>query len=643
MQGVSEAYLETVACKSRDFRIRLYFPAIGDYITEKNIWTGQYTDVVDGNNILTMGNACSRKMELTVHSLTTVPVWRGAEFVAECGMKVEGEFVWLPWGTFWVTDMSTSNNHRTVKLTGYDRMYSLSKVKYKTDLTAPFHYRALLSEFLTKTGMVLSEESIARLPAEDDATYIIKSWPAGEFYCSDMAAHLAGMVGCNSRVSVADPGVLEFVWYTPTGTVVKDTLYQDGLEKLADSELKVELLVTGNNSEIVIENDDDLDDGELDFSGFDVVDAEDLPLLTFTYNAETLTASVALTDGCEGNEDAIVIPDSVSHEGVVYTVTSIPDNGFKYSAASRITLPNTIESIGASAFEECDNIAEFTIPESVKSLGPDVIGNCDSLVKVYLNAEDCAYYSYGSFAKLANETVFVIGNTVNAIQTACFYNATKVVAVNIPNSVTSIASGAFQKSGIKSITIPNSVSVIPDSAFSGCKSLKDITIGSGVTSIGTWAFDGCSSLVSVYIPDNVTQIKSYAFQNCTSMESLHIGSGVTEIAGNAFQNCTSLTNLTISDGVSVIGGWAFAGCTSLSSLFVPDSVTKIEANAFQKCTGLTSVQIGESDECAISSINQWYAPFSGCTAIQTITIYAAADSVAGSPWGATNASVIWMG
>lgn len=96
-------------------------------------------------------------------------------------------------------------------------------------------------------------------------------------------------------------------------------------------------------------------------------------------------------------------------------------------------------------------------------------------------------------------------------------------SINIPNSVTSIGSGAFGGcESLTSINIPNSVKNIGSRAFGSCRSLTSVNIPNSVESIEHGAFSDCGSLVSIDIPNSVTCIGSCVFENCSSLTSIRI-------------------------------------------------------------------------------------------------------------------------
>ena len=119
-------------------------------------------------------------------------------------------------------------------------------------------------------------------------------------------------------------------------------------------------------------------------------------------------------------------------------------------------------------------------------------------------------------------------------------------SIAIKDGTVSISFFAFSGcSGLTSITIPNSVTSIEYSAFFGCSGLTSITIPNSVTSIECSAFFGCSGLTSITIPNSVTSIECSAFEDCTGLTSITIGSSVTYIGESAFGNCTGLTSLSV--------------------------------------------------------------------------------------------------
>jgi hypothetical protein len=87
----------------------------------------------------------------------------------------------------------------------------------------------------------------------------------------------------------------------------------------------------------------------------------------------------------------------------------------------------------------------------------------------------------------------------------------------VPETVTTIGAGAFERcESLTSIVIP-AVTSIESSAFFGCKSLVSIDLGASVISIESHAFNDCRSLTSIVIPATVTSIGYCAFYECQSL------------------------------------------------------------------------------------------------------------------------------
>lgn len=262
---------------------------------------------------------------------------------------------------------------------------------------------------------------------------------------------------------------------------------------------------------------------------------------------------------------------------------------------------------------------------------------------VYISNGDGTCYVRGFVDNL--DTVIVIppispnGDRVTGIDNKAFsfHGCESLVSVMIPDSVTSIGTGAF--SGCKnlaSVTIPNSVTSIGDKAFFDCESLASVTISDSVTSIGYRVFYGCKSLKSITIPNGVTSIGSGAFAYCKDLTSITIPDSVTSIGNEAFSSCMSInevyisdivawcnisfdqfnsipfdnnyyekcnlylndeivTDLVIPEGVSKIGSYAFYGFDSLTSIMIPNSVISIGECAFSDCSSLEKITVSDNN------------------------------------------------
>ena len=81
------------------------------------------------------------------------------------------------------------------------------------------------------------------------------------------------------------------------------------------------------------------------------------------------------------------------------------------------------------------------------------------------------------FSELIDRSItsFVIPNGTSSIRSFCFSDCLSLTSVTIPNTVTTIGSNSFTKTGLTSVTIPESVTFIGKLAFFLSNSLTSIT------------------------------------------------------------------------------------------------------------------------------------------------------------------------
>jgi len=128
-----------------------------------------------------------------------------------------------------------------------------------------------------------------------------------------------------------------------------------------------------------------VDAGNADYSSVDGVLYNKDKTTIFGYPAgkvgdfsipETVTNIWAFAfSGCRGNLTGVTIPDSV---------TSIGDSAFRYcSGLTSVDIPDSVTSIGYLAFWNCEALTTVTIPESVTSIGEAAFAGRTPITSAY--------------------------------------------------------------------------------------------------------------------------------------------------------------------------------------------------------------------------------------------------------------------
>lgn len=252
----------------------------------------------------------------------------------------------------------------------------------------------------------------------------------------------------------------------------------------------------------------------------------------------------------------IVIPETIVYEDIEYTVTGIGGQAFFQKNIISITFPNSITSIGVSAFLGCHALTSVEIPEHVTMIPDMAFASCESLKNVIL-----------------------------------------------PEGLTMIDNSAFNSCyGLESINLPNTVEVIEDWAFANCENLSYVKMPQQLKRVGQGAFGSCPKLSYVDIPDlsSWAMVDFYNYYanplyyahklivNGEEITDLVIPDDVTFIGNNTFRDCLNLTSITINDHVGSIGASAFSNCSNVTSIIIGEDVTSIGAWAFYGCSKVTS-------------------------------------------------------
>ena len=113
--------------------------------------------------------------------------------------------------------------------------------------------------------------------------------------------------------------------------------------------------------------------------------------------------------------------------------------------------------------------------------------------------------------------------------------------------------------------------------------------------------------------------------------------GVTAIRAYQFYNCSKLTGITLPTGLTSIGSNSFYKCSGLKNVQFPAEVKTVSAKAFADCTSLQTARFNGTPTSIDSDV------FTGCTKLTSIIVPWSEGAVSGAPWGATNATVTYLG
>lgn len=323
----------------------------------------------------------------------------------------------------------------------------------------------------------------------------------------------------------------------------------------------------------------------------------------------------------------------------------------------RVTIPDTVEVVGESAFENNQKVQFVVIPKSVKRLDAYVFWGCNNLEEVVLGKGLTAVDEY-SFAGCTGLKQITIPENIQSIDAQAFAGCVNLTDIYIPATVTGIAEDAFlncdnvtihadegsvaaqfaqklaeQKNRDPLVTAapvqtPTAVSR-PDTQAT-TEPLSTATPAPVATPVpgnvlGSTIIVGNHALVMVHPGEEKVQqgytepeagqetgeeqditaetengkVPEWMYYRNQSVSAVTIPEGTTEIGRFAFSR-SSLRTVTIPEGVTVIDYAAFYHCDNLDNVVLPDTVNTVGAKAFTHTGWLDDFEENSMDDFLIS-------------------------------------------
>ncbi len=329
----------------------------------------------------------------------------------------------------------------------------------------------------------------------------------------------------------------------------------------------------------------------------EVVFGKSLKTIKYATFQRTGLSQVSLPESLETlGSSAFAECKSLQNITLPNALKKISNNLFDYCyALENVTLGNFVEEIDAHAFRYCKKLGTVSIPETILSIDKDAFAHCDNLQYTeyeqgnYLGNEKNPYVALVSISSQEINKATIHAQT-KLICDYVFMNCGSLTQVSLPNGLRAIGVRAFCSCNrLKEIIMPDTVERVGDMAFASCTELSNVKLSNTLTAIGDSAFNYCVKLNQIVFPSSLKTIGAYAFDNCSSLRTIEMPCSVQSIGSMAFRSCVNLMRVTLPNGLTTIESGTFWLCRNLMEIIIPDTLTTIGDLAFEDCNALKNI------------------------------------------------------
>lgn len=363
--------------------------------------------------------------------------------------------------------------------------------------------------------------------------------------------------------------------------------------------------------------------------------------------------SYAVTDGTEvtatgfaGDANPnLVIPATFNAGGIDYTVVGVADQAFQFCNLSSASLPETLRTIGNSAFAFNMLMSQCSLPSGLQSVGDYAFHRC---FRAVMNVKGLSYVGEGAFWECSKISEVVLDAEAEVGENAFMY-CTGVKTLVLEGTPRSVGKCAFAFNSLQELTVKSAVppSFVPEDVFcygdnenrdyKWTLNFEDVALKVPAGSVDTYRTDRNWSIfsnVTEFAQDEISEFSvapfeyrvtgegqvsvksiegsatscsipsevSYAGRDFAVMsvdDNAFANSAITEasipgtvltVGENAFINCSSLSEVSFGEGTVMVGKHAFSN-TGLTSLSLPNSMKTVGEGAFMGCLSLSDITL----------------------------------------------------
>lgn len=324
--------------------------------------------------------------------------------------------------------------------------------------------------------------------------------------------------------------------------------------------------------------------------------------IAYDLNRENMTATVVyysywnsddqLIELCPKYSGDIVIPETITVDGVDYIVTEIGAWAFVACRLTSVSLPSTLKAIRDGAFNFIEQLKTLTIPASVETIEGGSMVFCDDLETIVIaegnkhfvfsdqllmSADKTKVYALIGASRAGGNVSVVVPSTVKSLEPFAMYGSYGMASLTLPEGLERICYSALGCNNLTSLHIPASVTTIEEALWYNEK-LKEVTVAEG------------NQNYTVKNGMLLTKDLTGLLKIPPMLDSYDIPETVTTIYGSS-ADLLNTKELVIPDGVEVLGGYAFSCCDALETVVVGSGVKTWGEDLFYACKNIKSIYL----------------------------------------------------
>ena len=201
---------------------------------------------------------------------------------------------------------------------------------------------------------------------------------------------------------------------------------------------------------------------------------------------------------------ALVLPDTVTHNGITYTIRAIGACAFSGCPIFTVVIPNTVDSLGDAAFGGCSYLSEVTFSNALRYIGRYAF-NGTNLGNVVLPPQVGVLKEYAF--QNAHITNITLNDSLQKLERGCLaYNL--FTSLYIPASIGDLDASFMSDHWTGMGDRLSSIVVDPNNPYYDSRNNSNAIINSETNQL----LVGCKNTV---IPESVNEISFFAFDGCS--------------------------------------------------------------------------------------------------------------------------------